>query len=1469
MADEGPEDLSVAIVVNLARFEKSLAGIEASAKRILNRMEKNLHAKIGVQIDTKSAQESAMVLERELDKMRAKFDPVFAASKRYELQVAELAQAHRLGALNAVQYQAALESLNVDYTKTALPEAKTDVTAEALDRLRSKYDPLYAASERYKKSLDEINQLQKAGALTADQYQNALNKIQDDFSSANNSAANKLADDLERLRTKFDPIYAATKQYDAAVLELSQALETGAIDAQRYQSELDRLTATLNKKIGGTNADEAAKELERLRTEFDPLYAASKRYEQQFLRLEEAHERGALTTKQYQGALERLNAEFAKNSGPGLKTFSTDQLDSMRAKFDPLFAASKRYENQVEELDNAMRAGAITQKQYDAALQKINQTFQKNYTPGYEVEIEQLRREFDHAYVATREFEAGVERLNRAMREGIVDADQYQVELNRLSAERLAYVAEESHKASRRLGMGVQNASYQIADFAVQVGSGTTAARALGQQLPQVLGGFGAWGAAAGAAVAIAIPLVAWLLKSEDSAKNVDEAFERSSNAMSAWRTSVEAASIPLVELTNRYGELGEAIYTANQNSAAFAQRATLISNMDLGKSLIKDLGGVDPKKQVRPDGLAGVASTLAAGLTQGETNNTVSELERAIDRLEKKFKFGEQSARDFAAGVESLSNAKTPDAQLAVVSDLIATFQSGTGNEKLAQLAGDTQSWYNQLLKVHNELIELRDMRAVQLIDSNDSQFLAIQKNVDDLAFAFERLDQARRKGDSQSVGQWNRVIESLKNQRGELTLNEQKITELVQTLDSYDAGLDVLGYDENTDIRTGIQETTDKLIEAIGELDNMDAIQLDNLSGEVDGLTERLGRFLGQIGQTKEGLQNLGSTHFEEEYVRQAAAGAGSNNEELVRAVVALADRMGLAAEDLLTVMSYETGGDFRTDKFGGKDGKYLGLIQFSPDNQAKYGIGPNSSITEQVIATGKYLEDAGVKAGDSLLRVYTAIQTGNPDDWWKSDSANGGAPGNVRDKVNNQMGGHRERAQGLLSAYSGVVQEVTNLRQAQEGFNDTLEDGQRNLQLQNDVLGKNLYETTYLTKQTELLNAARSSDVPVTDGYMRQINAQAEAAANLAVAQEKQRQLEQQTEAADEAQRNWNLSIDEGNRNVELQTSLLGKNAYETAYLTKQAELRNKALADGIPPSDELNAQIEEQAVAAGNLAAAQARQQEIDAQNRKGRKDDTKDAERALEIRERLAKQVEEDISRSELETEIMGMSAPMQARLIKQFEILSELKRQNIELDSEMLDSGKTWAQWAAEVAEASGVAVEANERHAESVAKSKEATDFLNQANADMKNGLLDAIVAGEGLAETLDNIAAMLLKAALQAALFNEGPFSVAGAGKGILGGVFDSVMGAIGLGSEPTGNAVPGTVNALPLQSPNTLAASTPSLMMQSQPMNININMEGANGDRTIADIAKRSVMQGLGEYDKRLPGRVRNIQSKPRDL
>lgn len=138
-----------------------------------------------------------------------------------------------------------------------------------------------------------------------------------------------------------------------------------------------------------------------------------------------------------------------------------------------------------------------------------------------------------------------------------------------------------------------------------------------------------------------------------------------------------------------------------------------------------------------------------------------------------------------------------------------------------------------------------------------------------------------------------------------------------------------------------------------------------------------------------------------------------------ELRDAVLAESQARGIHPSDLLTAISYETAGTFDPWKKGPttKWGQHAGLIQWGEPQRQKYGVTPDMSITDQVKAAGRYLDDAGVKPGMGLLDIYSAINAGRVGLYDRSDAAAGGAPGTVADKVASQMFGHRAKANALL--------------------------------------------------------------------------------------------------------------------------------------------------------------------------------------------------------------------------------------------------------------------------------------------------------------------------------------------------------------------------------------------------------------------------------------------------------------------
>lgn len=97
---------------------------------------------------------------------------------------------------------------------------------------------------------------------------------------------------------------------------------------------------------------------------------------------------------------------------------------------------------------------------------------------------------------------------------------------------------------------------------------------------------------------------------------------------------------------------------------------------------------------------------------------------------------------------------------------------------------------------------------------------------------------------------------------------------------------------------------------------------------------------------------------------------------------AIAAGASQLRVDPNNLRAIISYETGGKFDPGLWGGTGGKYRGLIQFGPDEQAHYGIKDGQSVEQQMPAVVQYLKDRGVKPGDDLMTLYKIINGGNRD-------------------------------------------------------------------------------------------------------------------------------------------------------------------------------------------------------------------------------------------------------------------------------------------------------------------------------------------------------------------------------------------------------------------------------------------------------------------------------------------------------
>lgn len=153
-----------------------------------------------------------------------------------------------------------------------------------------------------------------------------------------------------------------------------------------------------------------------------------------------------------------------------------------------------------------------------------------------------------------------------------------------------------------------------------------------------------------------------------------------------------------------------------------------------------------------------------------------------------------------------------------------------------------------------------------------------------------------------------------------------------------------------------------------------------------------------------------------------RVAQAHAVGGGDDIKSGIAQTASALGIDPIDLATAISYETAGTFDPTKAGPttQHGQHRGLIQFGEPQAKQYGVDWNNPVGSQLGPDGavaKYLRDTGVQPGMGLLDIYSAINAGGVGRYDRSDANNGGAPGTVADKVNNQMAGHRAKAMAMF--------------------------------------------------------------------------------------------------------------------------------------------------------------------------------------------------------------------------------------------------------------------------------------------------------------------------------------------------------------------------------------------------------------------------------------------------------------------
>lgn len=164
--------------------------------------------------------------------------------------------------------------------------------------------------------------------------------------------------------------------------------------------------------------------------------------------------------------------------------------------------------------------------------------------------------------------------------------------------------------------------------------------------------------------------------------------------------------------------------------------------------------------------------------------------------------------------------------------------------------------------------------------------------------------------------------------------------------------------------------------------------------------------------------------------------------------------------------------------------------------------------------------------------------------------------------------------------------------------------------------------------------------------------------------------------------------------------------------------------------------------------------------------------------------------EAEMESLERQISLFGKSRQEVVALTAKYELLEEAKRRGLDLDTRSAETGRTLREEIDQQAQSIANLTVRAEQYAETA-------DFMAEMTGQLKDGILDAIIEGENFADILKDVAKQLARAALQAALFGEGPMASLFGGTGLVSGLFGSLglpMHASGTNFAPGGPSIVG---------------------------------------------------------------------------
>lgn len=402
------------------------------------------------------------------------------------------------------------------------------------------------------------------------------------------------------------------------------------------------------------------------------------------------------------------------------------------------------------------KKGEEAQKAFVDAQGKVTNT---QAIRAHAREMDTLAKTYDPAYRAAKTYEKSLKDLDRALSVGAISQKQHSDAVVR-AARQFNQAADQTEAGAMRAGGGLQNFGFQLGDFATQVGAGTSAAQALGQQLPQLLGGFGTLGALMGAGAAIAIPLGAALLSVAFDSKTLDDRLKDLSETTEDYTAKAEAAATPIDVLRQSYGDLADEVQRANSTLAMMAGIRARNDTLGAARALPNGLG------------FGGLSAQRTAGLSDAEWAAVQANI---MDDLRAKTGATEAQMDRLRMAFARMGSSNDLDAVVRDGDNLLAVFAelAETANADQAATLGGWGAQVQAVMKAAQDQIKATRSEAERVIDQYQTDTDKLKSLSNDRGVAQKQLDDAIRTGNDEAIRAW----------RERLDLIDQEITK-TQTL-------------------------------------------------------------------------------------------------------------------------------------------------------------------------------------------------------------------------------------------------------------------------------------------------------------------------------------------------------------------------------------------------------------------------------------------------------------------------------------------------------------------------------------------------------------------------------------------------------------------------------------------------------------------------------------------------------------